>query len=312
MIYIIDYGLKNLYEMFHTPGYHPIELRIGDIEFSLRPGENMSIDTLPVFIEQKVKQPNTVRHFQSGDSVMTIEEYREQRSLLASRGSRDDDDNFLFDTWEDKKNYDVFCESWTPVYTVGEFRWEECPFKIITKQYVDPVYKSYITSEIIVRTSEKDEPVKSICIYTPSFEGMCRKIGPALGFVEVENKTFVDNTLGKKFSFNSGIKFSKINNEYIEKYFENRRLFISEKGTYEQCVSAFKRDYSAVEEYLKLVAAKVDGVKIETTTAKDIFDIASEALSRLYKVQPMKASRNEYDGVCKLLNEIKHKITNSL
>ena len=123
----------------------------------------------------------------------------------------------------------------------------------------------------------------------------------AFMFVEVEDKSFADNTKGKKFSFHSGIKFSKCNAEYVSRFFENKGWFISKKGTYEDCIASFERDYNAIATYLNLQVQAIDGKAMEPLMVKTVYDAIINIKSTANRVDSMKATRTDYKS---LLNQI--------
>lgn len=308
MIYIIDYGLKNLYEIFKQ-GYGSEIVKIGDNEVTLSQ-QLMTLTEIPDKILKKIILQKRIEHYEYNSQVLTNEEWLEQWKKLRKNGFWDgeDEDIWVFDTREDKSNFEEFERNWKPIYLEPEIKWEETSFEIIKKQFIEEKYRPFIVSQIVI--TNNSGKVESICQYYPSFEQMFRKIGNDYGFIEVEDKSFSDNTKGKKFSFHSGIKYSKCNGEYVTKFFENKGLFSDKKGTYEDCIVAFERDYNAISTYLKLQLAKINQKEISSLTLKECYDLIQHIKSTARNVDSMKSTRSEYNSLLKLISSLEEKILN--
>jgi hypothetical protein len=310
-VYIIDYKEKNLFEIFHD-SREPVELRNGQTEFSIDPNQKITIDCIPESLEYKQHHPKTISHYSNGTEIIDMDEYKRRHGALRETGFYNDDDDFIFETREDKKRYDEFIVEWEKVYNDEYFEWIDRPFKIIYKQHIPERYSELIQSQVLFRFSNTDEPVKAICEYRPSFEWMMREIGSKLGFEEVVKDTFSKNTKGKKYSLCDGITYSKVNDSYVTSYFKDKRLFFAEKGTYDQCVTAFERDYSAIQTYLKLVKAQIDQIPINTTTAKEIIDELGYLKQQLNRIEPKNSHRTQFFTAVNKIDEINEKLTNSI
>ena len=114
MIYIIDYGIKDLFEIRYHSNYGSIDIKIEDREFRLPANNPMTISSFPTEILMKTLKPSQIIGYETigGETQITIETYKEKLAFLKSFGSYDDDDNFIFETREDKTNYDAFTSNW--------------------------------------------------------------------------------------------------------------------------------------------------------------------------------------------------------
>ena len=307
MIYIIDYGLKDLFEIFKR-GYGSDIVRIGDIEFTLSE-QPVTLTEIPSQLFKKVSLPTRVGHFEFEGQTMSIDEYNSKwKELTKNRYYDDDEDRYIFETREDKSNFEEFERNWKPIHLEPEIKWEETSFEVIRKQFIEEKYRPFIKSQIVI--SNRSDKVESICQYYPNFDQMFKKIGNEYGFVEVEDKPFTDHTKGKKFSFHSGIKYSKCNGEYVTKFFENKGLFVDKKGTYEDCIIAFERDYNAISTYLKLQSSMIDQKELSPLTLKECYDLIQSIKSTARKVDSMKLTRSDYNNLLKLISSLEEKILN--
>lgn len=318
MIYIIDYGLKDLFEIRYHSNYGSIDIKIEDQEFTLSANNPMTISSFPTEILLKTSMPSQIIGYEtiSGETQITVETYKEKLAVLKSFGSYDDDGNFIFETREDKTNYDAFTSNWKPIYSEQETIWETIEYKIIYKQYVDEYLQPFITSQIVIpvdsfyKKSDERTPITAICEYKPNFTMLFRQIANKFGFVEVEDKTFLDNTIGKKYSIHDGIKYSKCNGQYLTKYFENRDIFRPTKGTYDDCVKSYNRDYDTINSYIQLQIKHIEGKGLELTTAKIILDLILDLQTKYHKIDSMKSTRDEYRQMGKLIKDIETKLLN--
>ncbi len=241
MIYIIDYGLNNLFELFKND-YGTLKCRIGVVDFEL--GQNpITLTKIPEKIFKKVELSKRIGHYEFDGKILSIEDRTDLWKELRKNGFYDgeDDDVWVFETREDKLKFEEFERNWKPVYLEPEIRWDEVEFQMIKKQFIEEKYRPFIQSQIVIEN--RPDKVEAICTYSPNFEMMFRKQANELGFIEVEDKSFTDHTKGKKFSFHSGIRFSKCNNEYVNKFFENKGLFNSK----EKAINLLKdNDYTGI------------------------------------------------------------------
>lgn len=298
MIYVIDYGLDNLFELFKND-YGTLKCKIGETEFEI--GQNPITSTsIPDKILKKVELHKRIGHYEFDGKILSVKDYSVVWEDYRKNGYYDDDeDRFIFDTREDRENFNEFEKNWKPVYLEPEVRWDEVEFQIIKKQFIEEKYRPFIESQIVIET--RPDKVEAICTYSPNFDVMFRKQAIEFGFVEVEDKSFTDNTKGKKFSFSSGVRFSKCNDEWVNKFFENKGWFISKKGTYEDCIASFERDYNAIATYLNLQVQAIDGKAMEPLMVKTVYDALLSIKSTANRVDSMKATRTDYRS---LLNQI--------
>lgn len=310
MIYIIDYGLGNLFELMRDD-YGTLDVKIDGDEFSLTKDKSFSLTKIPEIISKKTVLPKRIGHYEYNGQVLSADERSVIWSDLRKNGFWDgeDDDVWVFDTREDKLKFEEFERECKPVYLEPEVKWDEVEFQVIKKQFVEEKYRPFIESQIVI--SNNPSKVEAICHYSPNFEQLFRKQAIGLGFVEVEDKTFGDNTKGKKFSFHTGIRFSKCNGEYVNKFFEGKRLFEPKKGTYNDCIIAFERDFNAISSYLNLQLQAIEGVKLESATVKAVYDALIEIKMTANRVDSMKATRSEYNSLLKRISALELKLLNN-
>ena len=304
MIYIIDYGLNNLFELLRDD-YGTLEVKIDNDEFTLTKDKSFTISKIPEKIFKKTILQRRIGHYDYNGQILSIEERSVIWSDLRKNGFWDgeDEDIWVFDTREDKTKFEEFERNCKPLFLEPEIIWDEVEFRVIKKQWIEEKYRPFIVSQIVI--SNNPANVKAICEYSPSFEQMFKKYAIELGFIEVEDKSFTDNTKGKKFSFHSGIRFSKCNGEYVTKFFENRYLFVPKKGTYEECIASFERDFNAIANYLNLQLASIENKQMEPLAIKKCYDLVQNIESVAGKVDSMKSTRSEYNSLFKLITNLK-------
>lgn len=305
MIYIIDYGFTNLFEILSTQSTDL--LKIGEIEFKLHRDEPMTIASIPSQIFKQVALPSRIGHYKNGDETMSVVGYQAKyKELIKYRYWDDDLERDVFETREELKQYEDFMASWKPVYLEPETNWEIIEFEVIKKQFIEEKYRPIIVSQISVNSNPG--VVESICKYNPSFEMMFRQIANGMGFVEIPDKMSVD-TKGKKYSFNSGTRFSKCNDQYVSKFFEKQgTIFTPQKGLYEDCVKSFERDYNVIYQYINMVAQTVDNVAIAPLLVGELYEMIDNCITYANKVDSMKSTRDSYKALLQQLSKVKNRL----
>lgn len=310
MIYVIDYGLNNLFELFKND-YGTLKCKIGETEFELRK-DPITLTSIPDKIFWKVELQKRISHYEFGEKTLSIDERSAMWLDLRKNGAwaGEDDDVWVFETREDKLKFDEFERDWKPVFTEPEIRWEDVEFQVIKKQFIEEKYRPFIESQIVIET--RHDKVEAICTYSPNFDTMFRKQAIELGFVEVEDKTFADNTNGTKFSLHCGYKFSKCNGGYVNKFFENKGLFVAKKGTYDECVVAFERDYNAIASYLNLQVQIIEQKSLEPLMVKIVYDSIVSIKISANRVDSMKSTRSDYNQLLKLIAQLEQMLLKGL
>jgi hypothetical protein len=95
---------------------------------------------------------------------------------------------------------------------------------------------------------------------------------------------------------------------YAREHFESKLLEMT--GTFDQCVTAFDRDYNAIYSYLNLVNQELEGKQIEPLTAKAVYDMILECKKNANAVDSMKSTRDEYKRLLASLVKIENKLKN--
>ena len=309
MLFIIDYGLNGLFELRAYGAGTTLNLKIGDYEFKL---ENfpITITEIPTEILIRKQYPDAISHYEFDGSRLSVLDYKTVCSQLAAfRYYDEDEDRWLFDTKEEKEAYDQFIRSWKAVYTEPESRYEPTQFEIIRKQWIPEKYRPFITSQIVIPTVSRNEQqrVEAICVYSGGFSGMFKKIADELGFTPVLNSS--SDTKGKKYHLNES-RFTQCNGQYVSKYFGGGNLFCTMTGSFDQCVSAFDRDYNAIYSYLNLVNQEIEGKQIEPLTAKAVYDMILECKQYANAVDSMKSTRDAHKRLLASLVNIENKLKN--
>lgn len=306
MIYIIDYGLNNLFELFKND-YGTLKCKIGEIEFELG-NDPITLTSISDKIFKKVELLKRIGHYEFDGKILSNEDRSTQWRELRKNGFYDGEDNdiWVFDTREDKLKFEEFERNWKPVFLEPEVRWDEVEFQVIRKQFIEEKHRPFIESQIVIET--RPDKVEAICTYSPNFDMMFRKQAIELGFAEIEHKTFDASTKGKKFSFHSGIKYSKCNDEYVSKFFENKGLFNSKKGTYDDCVTSFERDYNAIATYLNLQVQTIEKIEIEPLMIRTVYDAILNIKSTANKIDSMKATRSDLNSLLKQISALETKL----
>lgn len=311
MLFIIDYGLNGLFELQQT-GFSTLNLKIGGYEFELS-NLPMTVTEIPTEILIKKTYSPSVSHYEFDGVRLSVLDYNtERKKMELPRYYDDDDDRYVFNTKEEKEAYDQFIRNWKAIYTEPETRYEPIQFEVVRKQWIPEKYRPFISSQIVIPSGwgSEQKKVEAICVYSGGFGKMFKKIADEIGFQELTQSTPYNDTKGKKYHLNNGIEYTHCNGQYVTKYFENQYLFNTVKGTFDQCVTAFDRDYNAIYSYLNLVNQELEGKQIEPLTAKAVYDMILECKKNANAVDSMKSTRDEYKRLLASLVKIENKLKN--
>ncbi len=301
-IQLINYG-TGLYELINSGRKN---IKVDGIEL---PVEGVyCLNEVPKVIEYKVVKPEELLHYIKGKNIITLEEYRQVLNL------RLDDKDVMFETVEDRDVYNYYVNDSKPVYSEPETIWVPYEISVLYKEFIPDEYKAYISSNYVYPTTPYStsristiEPVKAICTYNPYQDIMLRSTLVSKEFEEVENNIFNSKSKGKKFEINDGVKFSKINETYISKYFSSR-LFKSVKGSFEECKQACDRDLQAVTDVVNMFVRQFEEVSLDRQLLKDSLDTMLYAKEKLDKISVSKSYKDGYNAarnsVVKAINNL--------
>jgi hypothetical protein len=301
-IQLINYG-TGLYELIN-PGRKI--LKVDGIELPVE--GTYCLNEVPKVIEYKVIKPGALLHYIKDENIVTLAEYRQILNL------RLDDEDVMFETTEDRDLYNYYVNNSKAVYSEPETVWVQYEIDVLYKEFIPDEYKAYISSDYVYPITPYStsristiEPVKAICSYVPYQNIMLRSTLVAKGFEEVENNIFNSKSKGKKFEINDGIKFSKINETYISKYFSSH-LFKSVKGSFEECKQACDRDLQAVTEVVNMFVRQFEEVPLDRQLLKDSLDTMLYAKEKLDKISVSKSYKDDYNAarnsVVKAINNL--------
>ena len=138
MIYIIDYGLNNLFELLRDD-YGTLEVKIDNDEFTLTKDKSFTISKIPEKIFKKTILQRRIGHYDYNSQILSIEERSVIWSDLRKNGFWDgeDEDIWVFDTREDKTKFEEFERNCKPLFLEPEIIWDEVEFRFIKKQWIE-------------------------------------------------------------------------------------------------------------------------------------------------------------------------------
>jgi hypothetical protein len=298
-IQLINYG-TGLYELIN-PGRK--NLRVDGIELPVE--GTYCLNEVPKVIEYKVVKPVVLLHYIKDNNIVTLAEYKQVLNLKLFG-----DEPVMFETTEDRDLYNYYVNNSKPVYSEPETVWVQYEINVLYKEFIPDEYKAFISSNYVypsISHYTPPEPVKAICTYTAFQNIMLRSTLVSKGFEEVEYSIFDSKSKGKKFEINDGIKFSRINETYISKYFSSH-LFKSAKGSFEECKQACDRDLQAVTEVVNMFVKQFEEVPLDRQLLKDSLDTMFLVKDRLDKISVSKSYKDDYNAarnsVVKAINNL--------
>lgn len=292
MIQIVNYG-DGLYELIGSARY---DIRIDGVE-APKVAE-LTLNQVPKLIEEKKIVKGGVIHYLWADKIITFLEYQTVKNLRNY-----EDDGVEFETREDKEKWESYMTNCKPVYAEDKIEWRPLEFTVLYKQKISKEHSDYIKSSYVFPGYwDKEKIIEAICTYTPNEDKMLRGILVSKDFEEVPHNTFSDHTKGRKFDIYDGVKFSKINNTYISKYFTGG-CFKPTKGSYEQCIEAYDRDVQAITNVVQMIERQFSEVPLERQALKEAIDKLDICKSTLYKISVAKSYKQDYNYVYRTLQE---------
>ena len=310
MLQVIEYT-NGLIGLTRLNLYGSMTLKIQNVEFKLNSNDIVSLTEMPTEILEPKTIPAQIIRYQdrSNENVtLSVDEYKLLASKLHAFGSHDDDDNFIWETREDKQRYDDFVATWKPIYSESTIEWVPVEFEVVVKEYVPEEYAEFIVSSIIVGQDGNKSKYKSICRYTSNKAKMLRMVAEKLGFEIVTNEHL---TSGKKVyiyttNLDSVLRFSKVNDHYFR--MEQDVHFGNCTGTLEECIVRYKREYNAIYSYLNSEKNVIENKDVNPEEREGLLQILEICISNYHKVDSMKLTRSYYQALGTQLKSLKSKL----
>lgn len=239
----------------------------------------------------------TITHYEgeTGDT-MSVESYGEQKSSLLSKGDLEDlEEEYIFGDLDDEFAYKRFLRTWKPVF--GESRTEKEP----------------VTLELVeVRTNSGDPDIQSLwnspqCATKAHLYTLNRTAISVRDFKACCEARDLDYSL----STHSGIRFAKIDGNYVgfdDMDFSKSTGFV---GTLEQCKAEKERLYKRVEDEVKLFIAKYR-TKVGLKNAAEVLSDLGSIHNMVSRISPMKASRAAWIAALDAVNELETAVRKEL
>lgn len=318
MIQVVDYQ-NELYGISQTLdwGGSPLNLKIGEVEFTLPLKTELTITEIPKEIfQKKVISPEVTGYVDANGNTLRVDEFKSALTDFNKLKVWDDDaEESIWETKEDKLKYETFLSNWKPVYSEQKVEWIPVDFELVIKQHVPDKYKSFITSSIIteIRTIEgntNNRCKKAICYYNTNATTMIRMVANELGFNIVDNeyKTEGKNIFIYKNS-DSVLRFSKVNGNYFKIGEEVWKKYRNVTGSLEQCIAQYEWEYKQIYDYLLGVRNTIENKTINPEERKELLELLDKGLSQYNKVDSMKSTRTYYNDLGRTLNLIKKKLS---
>lgn len=314
MIQIIDYN-NGIFGIVQNENYNSIDLKIGDVEFKLPKDKLYTLSELPIEILQKKTASGTITHYADGyGNTLSCEDRRVVINQLHSKMVWDDDgDNKIWETRQDKEEYETFNQRWKAVFSEPVVEWNPVEFEVIKKQYIPEQYAKYITSSVIIGSTSNynGHEYKAICHYQSNPAEMIRDIASKLGFSISKSD---DDIKGKRIfiytrsGVDSTVRFSKVNGNYFGIPEHEYKKYGSRTGTFEECVAKYEFEYNTLHDFLLGIANKLDYPTLSPAERSDLAAIVDNAFLYWNKISPMKTSRDEYRYLGQKLTELKKKL----
>lgn len=317
MIQVVDYQ-NELYGISQTLdwGGNALNLKIGEVEFTLPLKTELTITEIPKEIfQKKVISPEVTGYVDTNGNTLRVDEFKNMLTYFNTLKVWDDDtEESIWETKEDKINYETFINTWKPVYSEQKIEWIPVEFEVVVKQHVPDKYRSFITSGIItevrtIQNNPNNRCKKAICYYNTNPTTMIKMVANELGFniVENEHKTEGKNIFIYKIS-DSVLRFSKVNGNYFKIGEEIWKKYKNVTGTLEQCVAQYEWEYKQIYDYLVGVRNTIENKTINPEERKELLELLNTAQSQYYKVDSMKSSRDYYRNLGTTLTSIKNKL----
>lgn len=305
---VIDFNYKDLFLLRKTT-IGQLNLLVNEQEVTITHDSPISLFKIPeVIYEVIVEKPITSysRTDGSGNKTILKEEYEIIRANILKNAEIDEDGDVLWNTKEDKKNYDAFINSWVPEYATIKL-YKEVPFEVIKKEFVPYKYEEFIYSSVVMESLDKcDTPFEAICYYIPDFAKMVSIVAKELGFSILPNNTNLSATNGKKCII-SGLTGTRINGGYV--YFDTKPYsFKSFYGSLADCIKRYNDDYSVIKEKFTSIANLIDHPEVTSIEREEISNEIDKCIKSLKSINSKQQTIGEYDSLMNRLLKLSNKI----
>lgn len=235
-------------------------------------------------------------HYEVGDSSITIEEYEKALKVITGDCQCDP----VFSTLEEEYAYKKFLQDHKLVYRDEVVRE---PIRLDFQEFGDSKNKYIQSHRFIGRDLEK-------CLYqyTPNSVQMAREIATSLGFKEVEDKTWNENTKGMFFSIpsHSGIDYMKVNGQYVQTGNNKIRLGSIHAGTLKECEEAFNKDWRGLE---RIFIEQKSLITHPEFDSQAVFEGLIKIEGRIRSINYKSSSRMEWVSAIRAVEDLKESIS---
>lgn len=235
-------------------------------------------------------------HYEVGGSSITIEEY--EKALKEITGDCQCDPTFS--TLEEEYAYKKFLQDHKLVYRDEVVRE---PIRLDFQEFGDSKNKYILSYRFIGKDWDK-------CLYryAPNSVQMAREIATGLGFKEVEDKTWNENTKGMFFSIpsHSGIEYMKVNGTYACTGNNKIRLGSIHAGTLKECEDAFNKDWKSLE---RIFIEQKGLITHPEFDSQAVFDGLVKIEGRIRSIGYKSSSRMEWVGAIRAVEDLKESVS---
>ena len=305
---VIDFNYKDLFLLRKTT-IGQLNLLVNKQEVTITHDSPISLFKIPeVIYEVIVEKPITSysRTDGSGNKTILKEEYEIIRANILKNAEIDEDGDVLWNTKEDKKNYDAFINSWVPEYATIKL-YKEVPFEVIKKEFVPYKYEDFIYSSVVTGDLKGHyTPFKAVCNYVPNFGKMVSIVAKELGFSILPNNTNLSATNGKKCIIR-GLTGTRINGAYInfDTKLSSFKLFY---GSLVDCIKRYNDDYSVIKEKFTSIANLIDHPEVTSVEREEISNDIDKCIKSLKSIESKQQTIGEYNILMNRLLKLSNKI----
>ena len=277
--------------------YSPIQID-GKI-ITIRNGEEISFDSLPVEIYLIQEEKHSSRYKNIEDEILSVDEYDSKLNSLSSAGIRDEDGILSFTDLDAEYAYKKFKKAWYPEFKIS--------INLIEKIELEEVKVLQISDQFISPLRLVGEDITNpICVLNINHFKLISDIAKKYGFVQIEDSN-ADRTQGFNWSCpnHSGCEFLKVNSHYV---LTGSRLSLFARGTYEECKGKLKIVNDIIDDIFAKEKAILDNIPISNIELQTIFAKLTTIKSFYRKVESIKKTYNEYCKLGDYINELEKSI----
>jgi hypothetical protein len=268
-----------------TRGYNTIEVDGISVETS-----TFTVSDLSTILHVHTPTRQITHYVNDLGDTMSDETFKEQKSILASKGTEDNEwpGEYLFADLDDEYAFKLFCRTWKPVYN-------------------EPgVEKNPVTIELTeVRTNSGDPDIQSMWNSPGMNNNSHLYILNRLAFTVKEFKSCCESReLTPFIPSHSGIKYVQIEGHYLN--FEDMdysRLGASFIGTLEQCKVEKERLQNRIQTEVSLFIVKYK-TKVGLNNAGEVLNNLYHIRNLVTKISPKSASYSAHRSAIGKINEL--------